>query len=212
MELTLKGLPFGRAAKSNEIIGKRTAISEKYAARAEEYRILSEDAENIQAVLFGGDTAADIPLEEMCEAAGMYNVLNRSFQGLMAADAAELIKESVLGLFPENIVLCIGEQDIESGASAEDTAETFERLMAFLKKEARGTRISVMSVWSEEHSLECRKYNELIREISRRYGFEFADVSGAFESAEPQKKIFSLIGRFLRKGIDFSQAMLIGAV
>lgn len=212
MDLTVKGIPFGKSRTSASSAAADNKIRECYAETLKAYLNLNDEMAHGGSVVFGGDFALSIPLDELCENAAMDNVINRSFAGIKATDAEALIKSSVLPLFPDDLLICIGEADIENGASAEVTAAAFAKLMACLKREAKGTRITVMSVNTHSNKDECNRYNELIGKITEQYGCEFADVSRAFEDENPEIKVFPMIGRFLRNGINFSQAMYLGAM
>ena len=97
------------------------------------------------------------------------------------ADAAALIEESA----PDMTVIMLGTNDLLRGASAVETAERMEVMLAFIKEHAGNPRLllvapppMVRGEWVPTDALaaESGKLADLYRAAAERYGAAFADA------------------------------------
>lgn len=86
-------------------------ITRSYETR--QYDLLNPYAEKRQTILFGGTSDKSIPVSELLDAYGIeVKVYSRCFMNLCVSEAQELYDKYVNPLFPDSVLIHIGEGDL----------------------------------------------------------------------------------------------------
>lgn len=175
-----------------------------YSREIKEFRVLNRVARSGGAVLFGSSFARSIPVGELRQAFDIgCRVYNRSLTDLSVFDAEELLDDCVLGLFPDKVLLQLGETDIKRGSrEVPEIIEAYERIIARLKAADKRLAVVVISVCAD-----CRDFNGELELMARRAGCRYADITPAFYSGSPQVNAFGMLRLFIPDRLTFCDAM-----
>lgn len=170
-----------------------------YENECRHYHKLNEIVRYNGAVLFGSTFAKNIPVSELKQSFELdCNIYNRSIPGLSVFDAASVIKDCVLDLYPDKVLIQLGETDLEQGnASMDEIIAEYENVLIQMKKSMNSSQIVIISVCEENEALPSREFNKKLEKMAARNKCRFADISAAEESDTPDVKAFSLLQHFL---------------
>lgn len=77
------------------------------------YKYLNQLAESDGIVIFGENDDVNIPLGELKQAFALNSsIYNRSFSGILVADVAKVYDECIAELYPDTVLLHIGNTDV----------------------------------------------------------------------------------------------------
>jgi len=143
------------------------------------YRSLNQLAKSVGIVIFGGSDDVNIPIGELKQTFSLNdNIYNRSISGLSAADAARIYDNCVAELYPETILLHIGEADVSNFDSNEVVFEKGCRaLIKAIRVKNKRTRIVAVSLKNYENDTVIAKLNKSIANITDSEKCEFVDIS-----------------------------------
>lgn len=126
-----------------------------------------------------------------------YQAINRGFGGSTLNDANEYVDEIVLDYKPRQVVIYSGENDIASGASAEETFNRFATFFNHLRKGLPKAQITYVSMKQSpsraKFSPELLKANSMIKAfIEKQKSADFIDVNAKMLDNEgaPRPELF----------------------
>lgn len=159
-----------------------------------EYTLLNEYVVKGSVVLFGGSSDKNIPVCELKQSFGMNaNMYNRSLSELSVKDAYDAYKAAVSSMEPECVILHLGEADVnEFSANKDEFVSFYRKLIEYIKKCDKKTRIAVVSLAGETE--EISEINKILKNVADSEKVEFFDINklGTF-SAVSVKSIASFM-------------------
>lgn len=166
-----------------------------YENECRHYHKLNEIVKYNGVVLFGSTFARNMPVSELRQSFGLEcNIYNRSIPELSVFDAASVLADCVLDLYPDKVLLQLGETDLEQGkVSMDEIITEYENVIMQLKKSMKTSQIVVISVCEENDTLPSREFNKKLEKMAARQKCRFADISAAEKSETPDMKAFSLL-------------------
>ena len=148
-------------------------------AEIEKYIKLNELAEQGGIVIFGCGDDVIIPVGEIRQAfsvdAKMYN---RSFKNLSVTDAEEIYIKCIAPIYPETVLIHIGENDFslfKKDAAEFDT--TYRNLIASIKRENKKCRIAVVSMREHDNHPIIEEMNKHLKSIADFEQCEYGDIA-----------------------------------
>lgn len=164
------------------------------------YRNLNKVAKYNGVVLFGSSFAKQIPVSELRQDFELnYNIYNRSITDLSVFDAASVLNDCVLDLYPDKVLIQLGETDLEQGfRTIDEITAQYELIVNQIRSRQKGCQITIVSVCDEGNGLYPEQLNKKLEQLAGRLGCAFADISAALSSESPDVKAFSLLKRFFR--------------
>ncbi len=115
-----------------------------------EYKSLNQVAKHGGVVIFGEQTDKAIPVGELRESFNLeYSAYNRSFSDLNLDNAIELYDSCVLPLFPETVMIHIGNSN-DYWKDITGFEQKYIALIKHIKEATKGVRVVVVSVDDEE--------------------------------------------------------------
>ena len=189
------------------------SIPQVYEREAEEYMELNDIAEkNLEengVVIMGSTFAKEMPVGELVQSFELdYNVYNRSFTDLSIADSKELFSACAQTLEPAQIILQLGETDLERGfKSVPELIKEYTALVKDIKKRNRFSDVVIVSVCENANGIQPAEFNAQLEKMADELGCKYADITEAAKDNMPSVKAFSLLRRFMRNGISFCEAM-----
>jgi len=126
-----------------------------------------------------------------------YNAINRGFGGSVISQANDYINELVLKYKPRQVVIYSGENDIASGATAEQTLTSFSTFFSNIRKNLPKASIAYISMKlspsRKKFSDEVLKANGLIKEyIAKQKNAVYIDIASKMldSSGEMRPELF----------------------
>lgn len=167
------------------------------------YRQLNQVAKQGGVVLLGSTFAKNIPVTELKQDFELdCNLYNRSLTDLSVFDAGDVLKDCVLDLAPDKVLLQLGETDLERGyKSIPEIVAQYENIIGAIRKQNKKCHITIVSICETEPALFPAELNTKLQELAKRTGCQYADISAALSNDAPQVKAFCLLNRFLRDRI-----------
>ena len=192
-----------------EAAEKTAYIAKVYEREAEEYMKLNELAVSNGVVMMGSTFAKDIPVGELRQAFELdFNIYNRSFTDLSVFDAEPVLINCVETLAPSKIVLQLGETDLERGfKTIPEIIAEYTNVVKALKKRNRFTDIVIVSVCETGNGTQPAEFNAQLEKMAKKLGCKYADITSASADRMPCVKAFSLLKRFMRSQLTFTDAM-----
>ena len=183
-----------------EAAEKTAYIAKVYEREAEEYMKLNELAVSNGVVMIGSTFAKDIPVGELRQAFELdFNIYNRSFTDLSVFDAEPVLINCVETLAPSKIVLQLGETDLERGF------KTIPEIIAEYTNVVKALKI--VSVCETGNGTQPAEFNAQLEKMAKKLGCKYADITSASADRMPCVKAFSLLKRFMRSQLTFTDAM-----
>lgn len=143
------------------------------------YVKLNELADQEGIVIFGNGEDKQIPICELRQAFAIESkIYNRSFKDISVKDAVHLYEQGVSSLFPETVLLHIGEADMDffrENASAFD--QKYRELIGFIKKQNKDCRIAVISLKNYDNDAQIGEMNRHLKYIADSEGCEYGDIA-----------------------------------
>ena len=154
-----------------------------FEAQIAKYKSLNQLAEADGTVIFGGSDDTNIPLGELKQAFALNDsIYNRSFSELSVADAAKVYGECVAELFPDTVLLHIGDADVSDFAGNEAAfEENYRTLIGTIREKNKGCRIVIVSLKNYDNDATVANINKLLCEIANTEKCEFEDISAKRE-------------------------------
>lgn len=179
----------------------------EYKKETDYYRGLNRVVEKGGIVLFGSTFARNIPVAELSQAFYLNrSICNRSYNDLSVFDAYEVARESVMPLFPEKIIIQLGETDLERGyKSVDEIITAYSELISKLGKQDRKLKIVIASVCVNDN--ESSELNRKLEVLAGKSGCQYADITGAVKTRDSEVKAFGLLRRFIMEKMTFCDAM-----
>lgn len=150
-----------------------------FKSEIERYKALNELSEPGGIVIFGGSGDGDIPLCELKQAFALQsNLYNRSFESLAVAQAREFYDACVAELYPDTVILHIGEADVKSfSESAAGFDTTYRELIAQIRKHDKECNIVIVSLKNDSDDVAITELNKHLKYIAESEHCEFADIA-----------------------------------
>lgn len=143
------------------------------------YAKLNELADQEGIVIFGNGEDKQIPICELRQAFAIESkIYNRSFEDISVKDAVHLYEQGVSSLFPETVLLHLGEADMDffrENASAFD--QKYRELIGFIKKQNKDCRIAVISLKNYDNNAQIGEMNRHLKYIADSEGCEYGDIA-----------------------------------
>ena len=143
------------------------------------YVKLNELADQEGIVIFGNGEDKQIPICELRQAFAIESkIYNRSFKDISVKDAVHLYEQGVSSLFPETVLLHLGEADMDffrENASAFD--QKYRELIGFIKKQNKDCRIAVISLKNYDNDAQIGEINRHLKYIADSEGCEYGDIA-----------------------------------
>ncbi len=143
------------------------------------YAKLNELADQEGIVIFGNGEDKLIPICELRQAFAIESkIYNRSFEDISVKDAVHLYEQGVSSLFPETVLLHLGEADMDffrENASAFD--QKYRELIGFIKKQNKDCRIAVISLKNYDNDAHIGEMNRHLKYIADSEGCEYGDIA-----------------------------------
>ena len=145
----------------------------------ERYIELNKLAGHNGTVIFGGDTAFNIPLAELKQTFALKgNYYNRSFEGLSVADAGNIYSLYAAELQPDTVLVHIGDNDIEMFInSPREFTDKYRSLIYQIKENNSKCQIAVISLKNYINDKNISELNESLKNIAESENCEFCDIS-----------------------------------
>ena len=148
-------------------------------AEIKKYEKLNELAEQSGIVIFGCGEDVNISVGEVRQAfsvdAKMYN---RSFKNLSITEAETIYKTSIAPIFPETVLIHIGQDDLslfKNNSTEFDTA--YRNLIAFIRSQNKKCRIAVVSMRDYDNHPIIEEMNEHLKNIADSEQCEYGDIA-----------------------------------
>ena len=143
------------------------------------YKSLNQLAESDGIVIFGENSDVNLPLGELKQAFALNDrIYNRSFSNMTVAEASNIYDECIAALYPDTVLLHIGENDI---SDSEDNTLMFEAnyrsLIAAIRNKNRDCRIVIISLKNYDNNDSVKKLNKILKKIAEMENCEFEDIS-----------------------------------
>ncbi len=144
-----------------------------------DYKLLNELAELGGTVIFGGEEDLNIPLCELKQAFSLKeNYYNRSAENISISDAADVYASNIAELYPETILLHIGNADIEMFLkSPEKFSDNYRKLISQIRRDNKKCRIAIVSFKNFNADSSIEKLNKHLKYIADSEKCEFCDIS-----------------------------------
>ena len=143
------------------------------------YKSLNQLAESDGIVVFGENDDVNIPLGELKQAFAINDcIYNRSFSGILVADAAKVYDECIAELYPDTVLLHIGNADVSDFNGNETAFEaSYHTLIGTIREKNKGCRIVIISLKNDDSNATVTKINKRLKEIADSEKCEFEDIS-----------------------------------
>ena len=143
------------------------------------YKSLNQLAEADGTVIFGTRSDVNIPLGELKQAFALSgSIYNRSFSELSAADAATIYSECVAELYPDTVLVRIGDADVYDFDGKEPAfEENYRTLIGTIREKNKDCRIVIVSLKNYDNDITVAEINKHLGEIADSEKCEFEDIS-----------------------------------
>ena len=150
-----------------------------YQKLTQKYNVLNQLAEADGTVIFGTGKDVEIPLGELKQAFAIKDcIYNRSFPNLSIMDASRYYRECVSELFPNTVLLHIGEADAVAFSGNEDAFDkAYVELIDTIRSNNKDCRIVIVSQKNHTNDAMVSDMNCLLRDIAADEKCEFEDIS-----------------------------------
>ena len=162
---------------------------------------------SVGSVIFGGECFAGLPVAELVQDFGLnVSACNRSVEGILLAEAFELLEACVFELSPRKVFLNFGEADLlRQDFDRETFLADYVRLIEAIHAGCNG-KVYVVSV--PENSGEAARLNADLRVLADACGCGYVDVADSFRREKPHLRLFSELMHCMREGrISFTEDM-----
>lgn len=162
----------------------------------EKYKALNQLAESDGIVIFGENDDVNIPLGELKQAFGIKdNIYNRSFTELTASAAPKLFDQCIAELYPDTVILHIGDTDAQNCRDSKSAFETdFRKLICSIRTCNKNCRIVIVSLKNRNNNSDIAEINVRLQNIARTEKCEYENISQKREwNLIENSKISSLI-------------------
>ena len=163
------------------------------------YKFLNQLAEADGTVIFGTSSDVNIPLGELKQAFALSgSIYNRSFSDLSVADAARVYGECVADLYPDTVLVHIGDADVyDFDGKGPAFEENYRTLIGTIREKNKDCRIVIVSLKNYDNDITVAEINKLLGEIADSEKCEFEDISAkrewnAKESSETASFIYDI--------------------
>ena len=149
------------------------------APEIKKYTKLNELAEKGGIVIFGCGEDKDIPTCELSQAFAIEpKIYNRSFDNISVKEALSVYKETVDVLFPETVLLHIGQADMDFfKENSTEFDNKYRELIGFIKKQNKKCRIAVVSLRNYYNDPQIDKINKHLKYIADSEQCEYGDIA-----------------------------------
>lgn len=150
-----------------------------YGKEHKNYLALNNLAEPNGIVIFGGTEDKEIPLCELKQAFDLKsNIYNRSFSGLSIYTAEEIYDTCVAPLWPETILLHIGNANVNDFAqNPSEFVQKYRELIQHIKTSDTKCNIAIISLRNYDNDATVAELNRHLKYIAESERCEFGDIS-----------------------------------
>ncbi len=147
--------------------------------RKQMYHSLNELANPNGMIIFGGNNDISIPLCELKQAFALDNdIYNRSFSDLSITNAMEYYDTYIASLNPENILIHIGESDMDFFLSDPSEFDNkYGELVRHIRNKTKKCRIIIISLKNYDKDIDIAEMNKHLKYIADSEQCEYADIS-----------------------------------
>ena len=148
-------------------------------AEITKYKSLNHLAESNGIVIFGENKDVNIPLGELKQAFALNDcIYNRSFSNMLVEEAAKIYDECIADLYPDTVLLHIGDGDVSYFEGKETVFEaSYRSLIATIREKNKDCRIVIVSLKNYNNNDTVAKINCLLKKIADTEKCEFEDIS-----------------------------------
>lgn len=164
----------------------------------ETYRDLNNMTEASGIVLFGSNTFANLPLEELTQAFHITEpIYNRSIKDIRINQIENYLKVCLYDLNPRKIFVNMGDVDIQDEAlDVDNFISKYEWLLYLIHTKIKA-EIYIVSIVSSNPKAELT--NRRLKKLASQTGCRFIDAVGALESKHPTLRLFELMNVHIKK-------------
>ena len=145
----------------------------------EKYQSLNKLSEQNGIVIFGGTSDKKIPLCELKQAFDLRNNLyNRSFEKLSVKNACEIYDDCLKTLYPETLLLHIGESDLDCFKnSPSNFVSKYRELIKCIRNSNPKCHIAIISLKNPNGNHIITELNKQLKYIAESEQCEYEDIS-----------------------------------
>lgn len=150
-----------------------------YQPEFKKYLKLNELAEQDGIVIFGCNEDTSIPTCELRQAFSIDSkIYNRSFINLSISNALDVYKDIVAPLFPEAILIHLGEADRDFFINNPFEFDSkYCELIASIRAQNKSCRIAIVSLKNHDNISEINEMNKHLKYIADSERCEYIDIS-----------------------------------
>lgn len=143
------------------------------------YKSLNEIAEKGGIVIFGGSDDKNIPLCELKQAFSLNSdVYNRSVTNLSVNNALEIYSKCIAELYPETVLLHIGDADLKLYKdNPSDFEQKYCNLINRIKTDNKKCDVAVVSLKNYKNNADITMLNKSLKNIADSEHCDYCDVS-----------------------------------
>lgn len=182
---------------SFKIVSQRTKYGEDKQNKKDNYTFLNKNYCRRNQTVLAGDSITEMynhteMFEDYSRRTGTA-IYNRGISGDTSDRLLERFEDNVLNIYPKNVVLLIGTNDISYGADINFTAENTEKILDLTKAKSPDTNIVLLAVYPVNSKIQNqgRRNNKNIAAINSRLkrlaeekDVRFADLTDKLSDSE----------------------------
>ena len=148
-------------------------------SQIKKYTNLNELADHNGIVIFGGSDDINIPLGELRQAFSIDSKMyNRSIENLSIKDAVSIYEKCVAPLFPDTVLLHIGEADLVFlQENPSEFNSKYRELLSYIRAQNPNCRIAIISLRNYECDSLIEEMNKNLKNIANSEMCEYGDIS-----------------------------------
>ncbi len=165
-------------------------MKENCAEKVRFFKNVNELAVKGEIAVFGSTYSANFPFYELMQGRADYAVYNRSIEGLTVKEAAAVASDCLKRLNPSKLFLCLGEEELKRGVSADEVYENYRELIKTVGRMFKCCDIYVLPVMNEN----AGELNGAIRAAAERENVKFLTIA----PKDSYRSVFNRLNCFFR--------------